>query len=344
MQNSKVKQNPSIMTLGNHEQLRLEQLMPILRQDHDEKTVKQLVRQFCLETTSDDIRKKGMEFLYMNGYYDDLQRLVIKNKSSVNPSNRKWAEVYQLTLDRKRRRYSGNEILKHAIDMQTDEPELKSLLEFIKLAVFYGRNEYGKLGNILEKQQYLFEKIHDNFLLEFFQDRLNRHLFVYYLVRNEVIMARKYAFRMLTRTTDPKTIINLHMGLGLSYMYDTYYQGMYHLREGLKLAREQNLHRSAEIIEQQNIPFLSAHFKKVEGIRTTDKSEQAHIEIAKRNFAKAEAILSELEINTPFRMYYLGLAKQDKSLLLQSYNQFIVKRSDYFFSRLPLNALQKMND
>ncbi|SFB26769.1 hypothetical protein SAMN04488072_11266 [Lentibacillus halodurans] len=340
----KSEKSDLLINLSNNDELTLEQVMLVLEKEHDEQTVEQLIRKFCLETTSDNTQKKGMEYLYMNGYYDDLQQSIIKNKSSKNPSNQKWAEVYQLTLDRKQRRYSDQEILRHVNAMKTDEPELKCLLEFIKVTVYYGRGEYGKLGNILEKQQYLFEKINDHFLLEFFHDRLYHNLFVYFLVRNEVIMARKYAFRVLTRTTNSKTKISLHINLALSYMYDTYYQGMYHLNEALKIAKKDDLNRIANIIVQNNIPFLSAHFKKVENITSTDKSEQAHIEIAKGNYFKARAILKEIEIDSPFKMYYLGMAKQDKSLLLQSYNNFIEKRSDYFFSRLPLNALQKMSD
>ncbi|WP_010531602.1 AimR family lysis-lysogeny pheromone receptor [Lentibacillus jeotgali] len=332
----------SIAALSTDDELKIEQILLILRQDYDEHAVHQLMRKFCHETTSEEIRKKGMEFLYMYGYYDDLQRLITKNRSSESPSNRKWAEVYQLTLDRKQRRYPANDVLRKASKFRTDETELKCLIEFIKLAVYFSRHEYGMLGNILEKQQQLFEKVTDCFMLAFFHNRLDQNLFVYYLVRNEAIIARKYAFRALKEATSPITKISLHIRLGLSYMHDTYLQGIYHLTEALKLAKKENLQTEVENIEQRNIPFLSAHFNQLEGITSTDISEQAHIEIAKGNYAKAEALLSEIEINSPFKLYYLGMAKQDERILLQSYNDFIEKRSDYFFSRLPLNALRKM--
>ncbi len=194
----------------------------------------------------------------------------------------------------------------------------------------------------MERQQKLFDKIEDRFLLSFFHVRLNQNLFVYYLVRNEVIIARKYAFQALNQVTNPMTKISLHVNLGLSYVYETYEQGMYHLRKALEIAQAENMSSLVELIEQRNIPFLSAHFGRVDGITTTDKSEQAHIAIAKGNYAKAEAILSDIDMNSPFRLYYLGMAKQSKDILLQSYSYFIEKRSDYFFSRLPLNALQKL--
>ncbi|RYG71307.1 hypothetical protein EU245_14510 [Lentibacillus lipolyticus] len=332
----------TIPNIAKSDQLTLGQVLLVLRQEHDEKTVQQLTRKYCLQSSSEEIRKKGMEFLYMNGHYEDLQQLIEINKFSGSLSSRNWASVYQLALDRKQQTYSSDEIYRRANSLQTDEPELKALLEFIKIAIHYRRNAYGEFGNFVEKLYKLFDKINDRFLLSFFHIRLYQNLFVYYLVRNEVLIARKYAFRALNRVTNPATKVNLHVNLGLSYVYETYDQGMYHLRKGLEIAQAEQMNQQAEAIEQQNIPFLSAHFGKVDGITSTDKSEQAHIEIAKGNYKQAEAILSDIDLNSPFRLYYLGMAKQSKNLLHQSYNYFIKKRSDYFFSRLPLNALREI--
>ncbi|SEP73917.1 hypothetical protein SAMN05216232_0739 [Virgibacillus subterraneus] len=332
----------SIITMTSNNQYTLEQVLQVLKQEHDEQTANRLARNFCLQTTSNEISKKGMEFLYMNGYYHDLQKLINKNKVSDCISNQKWAAVYQVTIDRKYKRYSPSETIKQLGNIVTDEPALQCLIEFVKINIYHSMNDYSQFGNSLEKQQYLFEKIEDRFLLSLFQIRLNQSLFVFYLIRNEVIMARKYAFRVLNDTTCPKTKINVHTNLGFSYLFDTYFQGMYHMSEALKIAKKNDLQTDVAVTEQRNIPFLSAHFKKVEGMTTTDKSEQAHIEIAKGNNAKAESILSEVPIDSPFKMYYLGLAKQDKHILLQSYNSFIENRSDYFFSRLPLQSIREM--
>lgn len=332
----------SISSLSNNEKLSMDQLDLMLSQEYDSETANLLMRKLCLQSNSDDINKKGMEFLYMHGFFDDLQILIDKNKKSPNQSNQKWAAIYQITIDRKLRRYPPDVLLSYAEKFITDEPELKCIIEFIKVTIYFGLNQFGKLGNFLEKQQDLFKEIDDRLLLSLFNQRLNHNLFAYYLVRNEVIIARKHAFRVLNQTTNPKTKLNIHTTLGLSYIFDTYFQGMFHMSEALKIAKEHQLESSRKIIEQYNIPFLSAHFKKVDGITSPDNSEQAHIELAKGNLAKAEAILSEIDIDSPFKMYYLGRAKQDRSILLQSYNQFIEKRSDYFFSRLPLNAMKEM--
>lgn len=332
----------SMITTSNSEKLTLGQVAQMLSTEYDEQTATQLMRKFCLQSSSEEVHKTGMEFLCMNGYFEDLQQLVNKNNESGNTSSRKWAQVYQIVLDRKLNLQPPNELLKRVNWIRTAEPELKIVIEFIKISIYYSMSQYSQLGNFLEKHHSLFEKVEDQYLLSFFKLRLYQNLFMYYLVRNEVIIARKYAFRFLNQSTNPDTAVNTHINLGLSYSFDTYYQAMYHMTEALKISKKFNLQRKVTCIEQNNIPFISAHFKKANGITSTDKSEQAHLEIAKGNYKKAEALLDEIPINSPYRLYYLGMAKQDKNILLQAYNNFIEQRSDYFFSRLPLNALQQL--
>src|SRR5699024_2710998 len=270
-----------------------------------------------------------------NGYTADLQNLIIKNKNSLNQSNQEWADVYQVLIDRRYRRHETHIYLRRLKNIKTDDPQLKCLIELSKVALYYDQNEFGKIGNFLDIQHNLFNQIKDDFLFSSYRLKLYQHLFVYYWVRNELIMARKYAFRALNETNSVLTKASLHTNLGLTYTFDTYAQGMYHFKEALKLANTYQLEQVKRSIQQKNIPFFSAHVGDVEGIETDDRSEQAHLEISKGNRSKAITILEQMPLDSPFKLYYLGLAKQDKAILLQSYSDFINKRSDYFFSRLP---------
>ncbi|OZU88422.1 hypothetical protein CIL03_12305 [Virgibacillus indicus] len=335
-------QQPTIFLSGT-DNLTLEQLMELLSQKYDEETVIDLMRKYCMQSSSSDIQKKGMEFLYMYGFYDDLNQLIQKNNESKYPSNRKWAVVYQTIIDRRLHRIKPPQLIENLNNLITEEPELKCLIEFVKVTAHYDLKQYNRIGNFLEIQQHLFELIGDNLLKIYFTIRLNQILMSYHLTRNELIIARKYAYRVLNQTNNVRSQISTHISLGLSYTFDTFPQGIYHLNKALQLARSHNLPNSVRIIEQHNIPFLAAHFNNAEKILTTDKSEQAHIEISKGNNLKAIEILESIKLDSPFKLYYMGKAKQDKYLLLRSYNEFIEKRSDYFFSRLPLTELQKMS-
>jgi len=319
--------------------LSLDLVIKLLSQQHDQQTVIELTRHYCLKTSSEDIKKKGMEFLYTNGLYRDLEVLIHKNMASQFSSTREWAAPYQLMIDYHYRRYPHPQLLQKTNNFYTEEPALQCVLEFIKISIYYDLHEFERIGDFLAKQHYLFDKIEDRYLVASFRLRLYEYLFIYYWMRNELIMARKYAFRVLNQTTNMTTKAHLHTKLGLSYTFDTFDQGMYHLRKARDIAQNYQL-SILHLIEQKHIPFLAAHFKKTHKIETYNKREQAHLEIAKGNFRKACEILKNVPMSDPFALYYLGLAKEDEQILLRSYNCFIEKRSDYFFGRLPLNALR----
>ncbi|WP_163969523.1 AimR family lysis-lysogeny pheromone receptor [Oceanobacillus halotolerans] len=333
----------SAISLTMPNELSLDQVILLLKQEHDPETANELTRKFCIQSDSDEINKKGMEFLYVNSYLEDLQQLVNKNKASSSISNRKWAAVYQLFLERKRQLTPVSELLRRAEWIETNEPELKCLLEFFKIYIACERREFGDIGNFLEKQQYLFDNINDSFLISYFRIRLYQVLFIYYWKRNELIMARKYAFRALNNIPSVRSKINLHIDLGLTYTYDTFKQGMYHMNEALSLSKQHNYNQLEKRIVQQDIPFLAAQFNETDGIATQDQGEQAHLEIAKGNHDQAIRILNQIPLDTPFKIYYLGLAKQDRNILMHAYKTFIEKRSDFFFSKLPMNALKQLD-
>ncbi|MDY0404579.1 AimR family lysis-lysogeny pheromone receptor [Virgibacillus sp. 179-BFC.A HS] len=312
-----------------------------LNNQYDQQTALDMMRKYCLQTTNENMQRIGLEFLYLNGYFADLKRLININLSLSNPRNRAWASVYQLNVHR--REYGWNvEILKRLRQIKIDDPDLKCVIEFTRASVHFDMKQFGKVGNFLEMQPRLFNNVQDSFMLACFQIRFSQYLFMYHWSRNELIMARKYAFRALTQTFSEPTKAAIHTNLGLTYTFDTYQQGMYHFQEALKLARKHRAQQTIDAIKTYNIPFLSAHFGKPEGITTTDSSEQAHLEIAKGNVAQAIAILENLSMDSPYNLYYMGLAKQDKDLLMQSYNYFIEKQRDLFFARLPLRAMQRL--
>jgi len=342
MSNLDIHLDSNYFVLMDDNNLSLGQAILLLTQQHNEQVASEVIRKYCLETPDEKNQRVGMEFLYINGYYTDLQYLIIKNKASLNILNQKWADLFQILLDRRYKRNKAHIYLQRLKEFQTGDPELICLIEFTRLSLYYDQNEFGKIGNLLEKQPNLFNKIEDDYILSSCYLRLYQHLFVYYWVRNEVIMARKYAFRALNETNSALTKSAINTNLGLTYTFDTYQQGMYHLNQALKISKKHGLENIYQSIQEYNIPFLSAHFKRAEGITSIDKSEQAHIEIAKGNNEKAINILKDIPMDSPFKLYYLGLAKQDEAILEKAYTDFIEKRSDYFFSRLPFNALKKI--
>src|SRR5690606_30485950 len=184
---------PETLTpISENDELSIGQIILLLSQEHEEEEVVDLTRKYCLQSSSNEIQKKGMEFLYMNGFFDDLRILITKNQLTNHPSNQLWAEVYQIILDRRDRKYSVGEMRTRLQEMIPTDPELKCLIELVIVDTYFNQMDFGQFGNFLEKQQELFEPIQDNFILSSFNLRTYQKLFIYYWTRNELIMARKY--------------------------------------------------------------------------------------------------------------------------------------------------------
>lgn len=298
------------------------------------------ITNYLLKTKNDHHKKLGMEFLFINGKYKELQQLIIKNKHTNCPSNIEWAKVYQLMLKALKKDSCTVSTLNKLQRFKTKDPIVEILLEFTFAIIQVKTKSYKFIGSSLDKINHLMTWLTDFFLLKCFRKRIDEIMFHYYWSRNEVILARKLAFTLLNEPIDVRTKIRLHTNLGLTYIFDTYEQGIYHIQKAFQIAKQNEKASYIHLIQHHTIPFFSACFGKVEGVKTEAISEQAHLALAQGKRRKALKLLQQLNIRTPFQYYYLGLAKQDPNLLEKSYDMFIHERNDYFYSRLPLKALR----
>lgn len=329
-------------SIMDNEMLSIASAIKLLSQQYSEDDANEVTRQYCLYTSKSTKQRVCLGFLYMNHYDSDLQTLVIKNKSSLNKLNQKWAEVFQILIDR-RSDYDQTETYHQRLNrIQTTDAELTCLIELTRLTLYYDQGSYHKMAEFDDVHYHYFGEMKDEYLVDCFHLKVYQHLFTFFWTRNELILARKYAFRALNRTGSPFTQASIHMNLGLTYLFDTYQQGMYHLNHSLKIAEVHGYDDIYHMVKEICIPFVSAHFKQVKGVTSKDKGEQAHIEIAKGNHDKAIGILKDEPLDTPCKLYYLGLAKRDEKILHQAYSAFVQKQNMYFFARLPLQALKKL--
>ncbi|MFS0750316.1 AimR family lysis-lysogeny pheromone receptor [Oceanobacillus sp. 1P07AA] len=311
--------------------------------EYDLVVARDLMKAICLNSPSTEIQKTGMEYLYMNGYFRELDQLIEKNRESINPSNRLWGNIYRLMLDLFNQRTSPDNTL-HYLDYfiaryTIKEPEITLLIKLIRETCFYYKQEYRRLGDLIATYETHLEKVEERILVNFFKVRIYRFHIVFHMARNELIMARKYAYKALNINDSILLEATIHSHLGLSYTFDAYEKGMYHLKKAQQISQKHNISLYEHRIENNFIPFLSGKFKEVDKVQSLDKAEQAHLEVARGDYDKALELLETVNIETPLQRYYLGLAKQDKDILIQSYNEFILDNNDFFYSRLPLEAL-----
>lgn len=284
----------------------------------------------------------GLEFLLINGYTEAFEQLLEHNKQSRSKLNQQWAYLYNLIIMKQKRTMTKSELLELTQDFQTDDPALQCIQLFLEISIYFDIFDYSMLANRLEQLTRKLKQVSNQILAPLLKQRMNLVLFHHYWKRNEMVLARKHGFDALNNTTNSRYLANLHINMSLSYIFEDFDLANDHLNETIRLAEENNLPRLITAVQNSNKPFIYAHFNRPDQIETPNKSEQAHLAIARGDLKTAQHLLSEVTEDTPFTKYYIGRAFQDRRILLQSYNEFLEQRSDYFFARLPLTALQKL--
>lgn len=324
------------------EELPIQLIRRRLEQRYSEVETIFLLKNYCMNCKTDENQRFALEFLSMNGFQQEFVQMIEQNKRSFNPLNRDWADVYEILQKYKEGSISPDQMLEIASSITTNDPTLQFLLLLIDI---YGQIKLFNFNGLwikFEQTNGLFHKIEDIFMLDYLEMRKEEVLFLYYWKRNEIVMARKYGFKIINNSLNVSKRCDLLMYLAQTYIFEDYKKSISFLLQAKKMADMYQLQWQSNLIEKHNIPFVSAIFKHAEGVETDDIEEKAHLLIAKGQIDKAITMLEGFGSLTPFRAYYLGKAKADTGLLKQSYEMFIHDRSDYFFARLPIYELAKL--
>lgn len=308
----------------------------------DDATVEQLMKSYCLSSSSAVIQRTGLEFLYVNEYFLELQELIDINEVRPEIENQQWAIVYQVLINLEYKNEEPEISLVRINKIQTDSLELLMIIEFAKVALYYAINENWQIGNFLEKYNELFQHIHDPMMRSLLKLRLNEGLFRYHWKRNEVIIARKHAYKVLNVASKPLRRIRIHRNLGISYLFETYEQGMFHLNKAVEIAKEHNKTTQLKELYNHYIPFFTVHFNKSEGLQPEDKSGKVLVHLSKGETEKAIHLLKQCSLDNPFNLYFMGLATGEERYLNQSYEIFMIERGNVFFARLLIEAMRAL--
>src|SRR5690625_3511675 len=133
--------------------------------------------------------------------------------------------MYQLMINNQLKKYTPRELLQQLNCLHTDESVLNCLAAFLRTSIYFDLHDYDQVGNFLEEQTELLEVIEDSFFRTNFKIRLSENLFIYYWIRNELIIARKYAYWALYKTKSTMIKLRLHNNLSLTYIFDSFFQG-----------------------------------------------------------------------------------------------------------------------
>ncbi|SER88543.1 hypothetical protein SAMN04487944_1126 [Gracilibacillus ureilyticus] len=309
------------------------------------------LRQLSLYCKSEENQRVAMEFLYTNGLFNELSRLIEKNRTSINISNRSRAIVYQLMYERKtlpKKQLKPDAPVHYLkeinrIKSSSEDDAFLILKDLLHIYCYFDMHQYGKIGTFTERVKQRIEHLQDPLLQQLFEERLTESLLIYHWKRNEVILARKYGYRLLADTDNKRKKIDLHNILAQTYLFESYDQAIQHAYFAIEIAHNIQDERAIYGLKNYTVPFISSHYQITDGICTEDKAEIAHQALANGEYEECIRILEDFPKLTPFQQYYLGAARKDKQLLQTAYRRFIDERDDYFYARLPLHVLNALD-
>ncbi|MGG4305975.1 AimR family lysis-lysogeny pheromone receptor [Bacillus wiedmannii] len=300
-------------------------------------------------------KKIAMNYLMAYGELELLKRLVDQEMTSKNKENREWASLYELIYKRYKGRMKGEKLLlelnKRKKCLKLKSKELEILSEEIEMLSAYDQGNFKLMVN---KSDFLMEKLNDvkdSYLKESFFYKIKECAIHGHLTACELEKLREICEEVIqSMAIDnrfPVLEATVYGVLGESFMLcdESFDKSIFYLKKALSILEKEssNQMEMRRTMIANTIEFLKIHHKvDLENIKPLHDAEQAYLEIQKGNNEHAVEILMKLKEEngelSAFQVYYLGLAKNDKELLLKSLDMF-ERLGNIFYAQLPKKSL-----
>ncbi|GGF30314.1 hypothetical protein GCM10010954_31820 [Halobacillus andaensis] len=306
---------------------------------HSNERAAELTKDYCIETSFQTIDDQlaCFEFLYMNDYINDLETILHTKDNHAEPSF-----LYEKLIKRREKAFSLHE-LKEFESLIFRHPSLKCLHLFIMIYMYYDLKMYTALDKYIDLCCVHLLAVREPLFYYYMNLRFDELSFHHYWKTNNLILARKYAYKYISKVIAPRKLSSMHHNLSLTYVFEDYDSSMYHADQALKIAETHDFSSMTKILKNNTIPFIAAFHQRTENMTTSDLVETAHIALAENEWDKARAILTSLPTLTPFQESYLGLATQNSKILRHAHQRFLQENGDLFFAMLPQLYLKRLN-
>lgn len=318
---------------------------------------RKMLHTFCSVTTSKKNLRIAMEYANAKGDLSLLKLLVDRERKSSLAMNREWAYVYEMVLLRSNGTIKKQELLSRLEDHKGSKIiktiEMKVLCGILTYYTMYDLEKYNSLFEYAEMLLPDINAITDSFIKSSYLGRIKEGLAYAYLVQDNLEMSRKLCKEILA-IDDPKNCFHLLRASALayiaeSYTFDCYDSASWYMKKALKQLGPCNFEREKQ--RKQSILNTYAFIKLVnkqelENIDIYHSAEKSFLEIIRGNHKKAVEILSDLEkkngMLTPMQYCYLGIAKNDISLIEKSI-MLLECAGNRFYCRFPKKIVVEFN-
>lgn len=278
----------------------------------------------------------AIEFLYMNDYLTDVEVQL-----SQGGYDQDITKLYRIIVDRKKIPLTSKET-RDIESFEFTHPSLQVLHLFL---LVYAHNDMKKYGSMDKYMDVILEsllKINEPLFHYYMKLRFDELTFQHYWKTNNILLAKKFAYKFINAGLSPKKQAAMNHHLALCHVFEDYHTAMSYVDKSLEITKQYELNRYKQILLNNTAPFIAAFHEKAENIHTTDLVEKAHVAIANNDRSTGIRILSSLGSLTPFQESYLGLAKRDLTMLENAKRRFIHDNGDLFFAQLPEHYMKRV--
>jgi hypothetical protein len=328
-------------------------LLNILYDDINKR--QEMLYNFCSVTTSKINLRIAMEYANAKGDLGLLKLVVDSERMSSLAMNREWAYAYELVWMRSSGILQGKALLDELEERKKRKiiktEEIKVLYGILTFYTMYDLEKFNSLFDYAEVMQPNIELITDEFIRAAYSGRIKEGLSYAYLMQDKVDKARELCHEILN-LEDHKECFSLLRASALvylaeSYTFESYERATWYINKSLDmldLCQSERANKRKEAILTTYAFIKLVNQQELDNIIIYHPAEEAFFEIVKGNSQRAIEILIELEKNkgflTPMQYCYLGIAKNDVTLIENSIMQFECE-GNRFYSKFPKKILVK---
>jgi CRISPR/Cas system CMR-associated protein Cmr5 small subunit len=254
--------------------------------------------------------------------------------------------VYSLLLTTTTNTYPSELVLSALSKLTLKLPEAMFLSKKCEIYVIHKTsNQLERLDEILNDAESHLKKVEDVCLRERYAVRVAEiksitSLFVY----NDLKSAREFSKEILDKIDYlcDKLSADSYYRMGMSFFSESPDMCLHYLKKCADKLEKAGLVKEASNIRINEIEFVKVHWgvAKSEEELTAPESK-AHLHAINNDSEKASEYTSMLNQESPFTLYYKGMADKNVALLIESALIF-KNRANRFYAELPLRLLEEM--
>ncbi|MDF9629241.1 AimR family lysis-lysogeny pheromone receptor [Bacillus cereus] len=298
-------------------------------------------------------RREALEYAAFRREFDSLKMITDIEKSSTTEINQEFAKVYEIVFKNCKdvEEYSPEDFYDELEECKSDVSswEMKVLIDILLCQTLYQTKEYKKMFKRISVAEENVKEINNKFIYSSFLVRIKEVLIVTYMMQNEVKKARLTCNELLKMCDVNNGFLiqkaNSYYNMGESYIFEDYSKAKMFLEKSLTVLNDEmftgdkDVERKKGRIKSTLIFLKIHHYRDIQDVyHGLDKDGHVYLELRKGNKEKAEKYLLEIEKENgslnEFQTCYMGLARNDRSLIEKSYMMFLQKKS-LFYANLP---------